>query len=148
MKITDGFKKVNITMKVWDKLNNEWKNAGEDIANEFFLVEPLPMNDEGTYLVRNVEDCLEQAEDWKNGIGDFSSEENENEDCTLFVDELPVTAEDVAFALRKSGEWYSGLCAKLCKMAGIETEWRHAGADDFEKVVFIAADELGGKVCD
>ncbi len=71
MKITDGKKTVEIIMTMWDGTNHS-----PDFSQDFFDAGCLPRDDEtGVYTVVDVDYCIEQANDWENGIGDFYDEE-------------------------------------------------------------------------
>lgn len=66
-RLTDGQRTVEITM-------NEWTGSGytPDWSNDFFVTGSLPYNAESdAYEVKDVDYCVEQAMDWKKGIGDF-----------------------------------------------------------------------------
>lgn len=54
------------------------------------------------------------------------------------------TAEDIAEALRSSGEWNLELCEALCDMADMSEEW--CNTEDFESVVYSAAEKLGVEI--
>lgn len=150
MKITDGYKTVDITMKVWDKQNNEWKFAGENLANDFFEVAALPMSNEGTYIVKDVDYCVEEANDWAECLGNHYDEERDDEERSLTVEDKTVSAEDIACVLRHSGEWIERLCETLCEMADMRDEWNaidtESDAESFERTVEAAADKLGVKL--
>lgn len=83
MKITDGKKTVNIEMKVW-----QGNGYSPDWSIDFFNAGSLKYNDEiDIYIVDDVDYCIEQAQDWKNSIGDYSMDKfnNNNE---IFVEEI------------------------------------------------------------
>ena len=66
-RLTDGKKTIEIVMKVWE---------GHDYSPEwdydFFETGRLPRDEQkDAYIVPNVDYCVEQAEDWKYGRGDF-----------------------------------------------------------------------------
>ena len=66
-RLTDGKKTVEITMTNWD--GNGWT---PDWSNDFFVTGTLPYNDDSnTYVVPDVDYCVEQAMDWKANIGDY-----------------------------------------------------------------------------
>lgn len=71
-KLTDGKKTVEITMKMW-----KYGQYTPDWSNDFFEVGGLEYDEElDAYKVNDVDYCIEQAEDWKNGVGDFSDSED------------------------------------------------------------------------
>lgn len=52
-------------------------------------------------------------------------------------------AEEIAMELRKSGEWIPELCEELCGLADMENEWAEADGENFEAVIYAAAENLG-----
>lgn len=50
-------------------------SLGESLALDFFEAGNLKRTDDGTYIVDNVDYCLEMAEDWLNYAGDFADDE-------------------------------------------------------------------------
>lgn len=76
MKMTDGKKTVDITMKVWNDFNTGYS---PDWSNDFFNAGILPYDeDEDLHIVDDVDYCIEQAEEW----------EAEDENNAVFVEEL------------------------------------------------------------
>ena len=76
MKMTDGKKAVEITMKVWNDFNTGYS---PDWSNDFFNAGILPYDeDEDFFIVDDVDYCIEQAEEW----------EAEDENNAVFVEEL------------------------------------------------------------
>lgn len=76
MKMTDGKKTVEITMKVWNDFNTGYS---PDWSNDFFDACILPYDeDEDFFIVDDVDYCIEQAEEW----------EAEDESNAVFVEEL------------------------------------------------------------
>lgn len=76
MKMTDGKKTVEITMKVWNDFNTGYS---PDWSNDFFNAGILPYDeDEDFFIVDDVDYCIEQAEEW----------EDEDENNAVFVEEL------------------------------------------------------------
>lgn len=76
MKMTDGKKTVEITMKVWSDFNTGYS---PDWSNDFFNAGILPYDeDEDFFIVDDVDYCIEQAEEW----------EAEDENNAVFVEEL------------------------------------------------------------
>ncbi len=76
MKMTDGKKTVEITMKVWNDFNTGYS---PDWSNDFFNAGILPYDeDEDLHIVDDVDYCIEQAEEW----------EAEDENNAVFVEEL------------------------------------------------------------
>ena len=141
MKLTDGKRLVDIKLKVWN--GEQW---GLDWSNEFYD------NPEGydrvlnVSIVKDVDYCIEQANDWKNSQGDFYTDENcvPAEDYMVDVTELlsENSAELTAFRIRHSKEWNSDDCEHLCELAGLEDSYKAANADTFESVVALAAAKL------
>ena len=83
MKITDGKKTVDIRMCVWEE-----SGYSPDWSLDFFEAGRLPYNSEtDTYMVEDVDYCIDQAMDWKNSIGDFSGD-TPNENNEVFVEEI------------------------------------------------------------
>lgn len=82
-KLTDGKKTVGTTMAVWtgDGYTPDW-------SNDFYDVGCLEYDEEkDAYIVDDVEYCIEQAMDWKNSEGDYSSNAP-NEDNNVDVEEF------------------------------------------------------------
>lgn len=76
MKMTDGKKTVEITMKVWNDFNTGYS---PDWSDDFFNAGILPYDeDEDFFIVDDVDYCIEQAEEW----------EAEDENNAVFVEEL------------------------------------------------------------
>ena len=45
----------------------------------------------------------------------------------------------IAELIKNSDEWNPDDCAELCRLAGLEEEWKNADGETFESVVFKAA---------
>lgn len=74
MKMTDGKKTVEITMKVW---NDFLDSYGFDFSYVFFDAGALPFtDDQETHIVSDVDYCIDSALEW----------EAENEDNQVFWD--------------------------------------------------------------
>lgn len=68
-RLSDGYRTVDIELRTWDSEKNEFT---PDWSNDFFNIGNLFYDaDEDAYLVKNVYYCIEQAQDWKYGVGDF-----------------------------------------------------------------------------
>ena len=66
---TDRVSTIDIRMAVWDQSSQQY---GPDFEKDFFDVGNLEIDEEsGAYLVEYVFYLAEQAEDWKNGVGDY-----------------------------------------------------------------------------
>ena len=52
-------------------------------------------------------------------------------------------ANEIATALRSSGEWDFVLLKELCEIAGLEEEWNNSDGENFEDVAYKAAEILG-----
>lgn len=50
--------------------------------------------------------------------------------------------EQIANRIRNADEWNADDCAELCRLAGLEKEWKNADGETFESVVFKAAEIL------
>lgn len=149
MKFTDGRKSIEITMKVWDKTNHGWKYDGEDLSSDFFGNNYIcdDSNDEGKMVVEDVDVVAGYADDWEKCLGDYLYDEvADDEERIVTVDDLGVTAEDIASAIRREGKWNPDLCAALCKMAGLADEWEAANAESYEQVILAAAEKLDVEV--
>lgn len=63
MKMTDGKKTIEITMKVW---NHFLGSYGPDLSYDFFDAGALPLtDDQETYIVRDVDYCIDAALEWE-----------------------------------------------------------------------------------
>ena len=51
-------------------------------------------------------------------------------------------ANEIATALRSSGEWNFDLLKEICEIAGLEEEWNNSDSENFEDVVYKAAEIL------
>ena len=65
----------------------------------------------------------------------------------VFVNEISFEryhALNTAFAIREADTWEDceNECCELCRMAGMESEWREADGDTFEAVLIEAAKKL------
>lgn len=83
MKITDGRRTITITMQTWT-------GAGysPDFAEDFFDAGALEIdNGTGAYIVPDVEYCIDQANDYKLGRGDFSDCEPDENLCVSVIRE-------------------------------------------------------------
>ena len=56
------------------------------------------------------------------------------------------TAYEIAEELRASSVWDIDLCADLCDLAGLAQKWEASDGEDFESVVYEAADILGVEI--
>lgn len=71
MKLTDGKRTVKITMHTFDGTD-----LGPDWSQDFFEAGCLPYDDEtDAYFVKDVDYCIDMAEDWKHGRGDFAEDD-------------------------------------------------------------------------
>lgn len=61
---------------------------GVEWSDDFFEVGNLEYDEEkGAHVVSDVDYCVEQANDWKNGVGDFYNPDvDEIEDREVYVD--------------------------------------------------------------
>lgn len=86
MKITDGKKIVCIELKTWGQ--GGWS---PDLSLDLFEAGALPYDEESdSFIVSDVDYCIEQAEDWEHRRGDFSedSEGCDPDERRVFVDVL------------------------------------------------------------
>jgi len=82
-RLTDGNKTIEIAMQTWT--GSEYT---PDFSNDFFEVGGLEYDEEtDTYKVDDVDYCIDQANDWKESIGDYAMDENEAEK-SVFVKEI------------------------------------------------------------
>ena len=51
-------------------------------------------------------------------------------------------ANEIATTLRSSGEWDFELLEELCELAGLEEDWSNSDGENFEDVVYKAAEIL------
>lgn len=54
--------------------------------------------------------------------------------------------EALAKEMRDKSLWSLKQCEKLCQFADMENEWINANAEEFEAVVFKAAEKLGVEI--
>lgn len=74
MKIADSKRTVEIRMMTWDGTN-----LSPDWSNDFFEAGLLPHNEETeTYIVEDVDYCIDQAQEWA----------DEAEENMVFVEEI------------------------------------------------------------
>ncbi len=144
MKMTDGKKLVEVTMKIWDG-----SGYGPDWANEFFETAGLEFDGEvGAFMVNDVDYCIEQMEDWKNCTNDYI--DDEDPDGNRYVDAVTLLEEDsaelTAYRIRHNGEWNPDDCRRLCELADMANEYSNADSDTVEDVVSAAADKLGVEI--
>ena len=52
-------------------------------------------------------------------------------------------ANEIATTLRSSGEWDFELLEELCELAVLEEDWSNSDSENFEDVVYKAAEILG-----
>lgn len=70
-RLRDGIYSVEITMMVWKD-----GQYSPDFSQDFFG--PLPYDaDYESYIVEDVDYCIEQAIDWEHGLGDYENDCNE-----------------------------------------------------------------------
>lgn len=80
MKMTDGHKTITITMQEWNG-----SGYGPDFSQDFFEGARYDYEQE-CYVVQDVDYCVDQALDYKNGRGDFSGcEPNDNLDISVIT---------------------------------------------------------------
>ncbi len=82
-KLTDRKRTVEITMATWE--DNGWTS---DWSDDFFAVGNLEYDEElEAFVVQDVGLCIEFANDWKNGVGDFADERYDMEEMGMEFDE-------------------------------------------------------------
>ena len=70
MKLTDGKRTVEILMMVWTGTG-----YSPDWSNDFFSAGELPCDENNdVHIVRDVDYCIEQAQDWRNQRGDYADD--------------------------------------------------------------------------
>ena len=81
MKLSDGKKTIKIKLQRWNSTGYD-----PDMSNEFFEAGSLPY-DEGndTYIVDDVFYCIDYANDWANGKGDFYGDDVNNRNVKFTV---------------------------------------------------------------
>lgn len=144
MKMTDGKKLVEVTMKIWNGSGYD-----PDWANEFFETAGLEFDGEvDAFMVNDVDYCIEQMEDWKNCANDYI--DDEDPDGNRYVDAVTLFEEDsaelTAYRIRHNGEWNPDDCRRLCELADMADEYDSADSDTVEDVVSAAADKLGVEI--
>ena len=73
MKLYDGKKTVNITIREWD---NRYNSANPDWSLDFFEAGGLEFDeDREAYIVSDVDYCIDYAKDWQCLQGDFKYDE-------------------------------------------------------------------------
>lgn len=81
-RLSDGKRTVDITMTMWNV--DQWS---PDWSEDFFNVGNLEYQEElNVYLVDDISGCIDQAYDWKNGIGDFADERDAMEEAGCIFD--------------------------------------------------------------
>lgn len=84
MKLTDGKKTVEITMYIW-----QGSGYSDDFSMDFFNAGNLAYNAENdAFIVKDVDYCIDQSNDWKECVADFSMEEDPNGNRAVFVEVL------------------------------------------------------------
>lgn len=74
MKLTDGKRTVEIEMRIWD---DKFCRLGPDFSDDYFQDCRRLYDDEAdAYIVDDVDYCIDYANDWKHGVGDFYDESN------------------------------------------------------------------------
>ena len=137
MKITDGIRMIEVEMKIWDKDSENW---GCDMSNEYFgnfsdIRYDNEAGCESVALVHDLGETLDMLNDWESDADEDEERIVDTEDVTAD------TAENLACVMRHSGTWYEEQVAELCRMAGMEDEYRNSD-DNAEDVVFRAAEKL------
>ena len=80
-RLTDRKRTVEIEMMVWED-----NGYTPDWSNDFFEVESLEFDEElEAYKVKDVDYCIDYANDWRKSTGDFSGTEP-IENNTVIVD--------------------------------------------------------------
>lgn len=80
MKMTDGHKTITITMQEWNG-----SGYGPDFSQDFFDGARYD-RELDCYVVPDVDYCVDQAFDYKNGRGDFADcEPNDNLDISVIT---------------------------------------------------------------
>lgn len=80
-------------------------------------------------------------------IGKFDTDEEGYIDFNSIENYVPVIdIIEVADRIKESGTWNDEDCRTLCTFAGMVQEWDDAEAEDFEQVMYQAADRLGVEI--
>ena len=53
---------------------------------------------------------------------------------------------EIARKLKASDTWLIEECRELCKLAGMVDAWDNADGEEFETILFAAADKLGVEI--
>lgn len=81
-RLTDGMRTIEITMATWN--GNGWS---PDWSCDFFEVGGLEFDEKASaYKVRDIAYCIDQANDWKFGRGDYCDERLDLEDMGMGFD--------------------------------------------------------------
>lgn len=109
-----------------DNDDTDWGYGSYDFEEAKQMLDDI----EGEYIAVIEDDvCVEEIRDFK-------------EDKTMKNTE----AIELAERIRNADEWNLNDCAELCEMAGLEDEWEAANGDDFEQVIYKAAEILNVEV--
>lgn len=77
-RLTDGKKTIEINMQYWNETESRYTI---DWSADFFEIGGLKKDEEKeAYTVKDVDYCLEQANDWKNYQGDFYDPDAQEEE--------------------------------------------------------------------
>ena len=69
-KLTDDKQTIGVEMNFWTG-----NGYTPDWSNDFFCVGLLPKTEDGSYIVPDVDYCIEQAKDWWRCTGDFRNDD-------------------------------------------------------------------------
>lgn len=80
IRLTDGKRVVEISMMTWTGFG--WSPCW---AADFFVVGTLEENEDlEAFEVQDLDYCLNEAQDWENGIGDYDTPEDISKRCVIF----------------------------------------------------------------
>lgn len=86
-RLTDGKRSVEIYMGYW-----VGDHYTPDFSDDFFEVGGLAMDENGFHVVPDVSYCLDQADDWCNGRGDYCCDAEDDprfDDRVIGIDNNP-----------------------------------------------------------
>lgn len=101
MKLICGNRLTEITMRTWTG-----NGYTPDWSQDFFSAGILPYNDAiEAYEVEDIDYCIDQAQDWKNGEGDYYGEDTTGRDVDVTELDLPPLTKDNEYI--NVGMWLS-----------------------------------------
>lgn len=145
---------IDGNMKTWE--NENGKSQEEDIMTNYEFVQNLfgncretaePIDIETARLdLRNFRREAEAAPECWEVPEDLTPEEYMTIWNELCGQGEKTEAEELAEKMRESDIWDPEDCEQLCSLAGLDREYQEADGDNFEQVVFKAAEILGVEI--